>query len=75
MCFNTDRNKPAQEVIFSRKNIKGLNLDVKLSLTNCISDKTDYTLKGLVLLRKINTLLPCQSMLTIYKSFIRPHLD
>ena len=97
MSFNPDRNKQAQEVIFSRKLRKvfhpnlsfndqliersvahkhlGLTLDAKLSFTNCINDKINKTLKGVGLLRKLSTLLPRQSLLTIYKSFIRPHLD
>ena len=53
----------------------GLTLDEKLSFTNCINDKINKTLKGVGLLRKLSTLLPRQSLLTIYKSFIRPHLD
>ena len=53
----------------------GLTLDEKLSFTNCINDKTNKTLKGVGLLRKLSTLLPRQSLLTIYKSFIRPYLD
>ena len=53
----------------------GLTLDEKLSLTNCINDKINKTLKGVVLLRKLSALLLRQSLLTIYKSFIRPHLD
>ena len=97
MSFNPDRNKQAQEVIFSRKLRKvfhpnlsfndqpiersvththlGLTLDEKLPFTNCINDKINKTLKGVGLLRKLSTLLPRQSLLTIYKSFIRPHLD
>ena len=47
----------------------------KLSFTNCINDKINKTLKGVDLLRKLSTLLPRQSLLTIYKSFIRPHLN
>ena len=53
----------------------GLTLDEKLSFTNCINDKINKTLKGVGLLRKLSTLLPRQSLLTIYKSFIRPYLD
>ena len=53
----------------------GLTLDEKLSFTNCINDKINKTLKGVGLLRKLSTLLPRQSLLTIYKSFIRPQLD
>ena len=53
----------------------GLTLDEKLSFTNCINHKINKTLKGVGLLRKLSTLLPRQSLLTIYKSFIRPYLD
>ena len=53
----------------------GLTLDKKLSFTNCINNKINKTLKGISLLRKLSTLLSRQSLLTIYKSFIRPHLD
>ena len=97
MSFNPDRNKQAQEFIFSRKLRKvfypnlsfndqpierpvahkhlGLTLDEKLSFTNCINDKINKTLKGVGLLHRLSMLLPWQCLLTIYKSFIRPHLD
>ena len=52
----------------------GLTMNEKLSFTNCINDKINRTLKGVDLIRKLSTLLPRQSLLTIYKSFIRPHL-
>ena len=32
-------------------------------------------MKGIVLLRKLQSILPCLSLLTIYKSFMRPFLD
>ena len=97
MSFNPDRNKQAQEVIFSRKLRKvfhknfsfsdqpiqrsvthkhlGLNLDESLSFTNCINVKISKTLKGVGPLCKLSRLLLRQSLLTIYQSFIRPHLD
>ena len=53
----------------------GLTLDEKLSFTNCLDDKINKTLKGVGLLRKLSTLLLWQSLLTICKSFIKPHLD
>ena len=53
----------------------GLTLLEKLSFTNCINDKINKTLKGVGLLRKLSTVLPRQSLITIYKSFLRPHLD
>ena len=52
-----------------------LTLDEKLSFNNCINDEINKTLKSVCLLRKLSMLLPRQSLLTIYKSFIRPHLD
>ena len=52
-----------------------LTLDEKLSFTNCISDKINKMLKVVGLLRKLSALLPRQNLFTIYKSFIRPHLD
>ena len=48
----------------------GLTLDKKLSFTNCINDKTNKTLKGVGFFRKLITLLPRQSLLTIYESLI-----
>ena len=52
----------------------GLTLDEKLSCTNCINDKINKTLKGVGLVHKLSMLVPRQSWLTIYKSFIRPRL-
>ena len=31
--------------------------------------------KDISVIKKLNVTLPCSSLLTIYKSFIRPHLD
>ena len=53
----------------------GLTLDEQLPFTNYINNKTNKTLKGLGFLLKLSTLLPRQSLLTIYKSFIRTQLD
>ena len=97
MSVNPDRNKQAQEVIFSRKIRKGFNLNLyfndqsversvaykhlgltpneKLLFSNCNNDKINKTYKDVGLLPKLRTLLPRQSLLTIYKSFIRPHLN
>ena len=55
----------------------GLTLDSKLSFNEHINDKI-YQVnknKGVGLLRKLQTILPRNSLLTIYKSFIRPLLD
>ena len=50
-------------------------LDSELSFFDHINDKIKKTTKGVNIIRKMNLLLPCSSRLTIYKSFVRPHLD
>ena len=51
-----------------------LTLDSKLSFNEHINDKTNQANKGVGLLRKLQTIQPRNSLLTIYKSFIRPLL-
>ena len=61
-----------------RENIQkhlGLFLDSKLSFFDHVNEKTKKATKGANILRKLNLLLPHSSLLTIYKSFVRPHLD
>ena len=67
-------NDPSVERSVAHRYLE-LTLDEKLSLTNCISDKINKMLKVVGLLRKLSALLPRQNLFTIYKSFIRPHLD
>ena len=61
-----------------RENIQkhlGLFLDSKLSFLDHINEKIKKATKGVNVIRKMNLLLPRSSLLTIYKSFVRPHLD
>ena len=53
----------------------GLTLDSKLSFNEHINNKIHQAKKGVGLLRKLQTILPRNSLLTIYKSLIRPLLD
>ena len=53
----------------------GLFLDSKLSFFDHINEKIKKATKGVSLKRKMNLLLPRSSLLTIYKSFVRLHLD
>ena len=53
----------------------GLTLDSKLSFNEHINDKIHQANKSVGLLRKLQSILPRNSLLTIYKSFIRPLLD
>ena len=53
----------------------GLFLDEKLSFLEHIDVKIKKATVGINLMHKLNRLLPRSSLITIYKCFIRPHLD
>ena len=53
----------------------GLLLDEKLVFSEHINEELKKVTKSINLLRKLNLTLPRSSLLEIYKSFIRPHLD
>ena len=62
----------------NRKNTQkhlGLYLDTKLTFSEHINGKIKKAAKGISVIKKLNVVLPRSSLLTIYKSFIRPHLD
>ena len=50
-------------------------LDSKLNFSEYLKTILQKTNKTIRLLRKLQTLLPRAPLITIYKSFIRPHLD
>ena len=97
MSFNSDPNKQAQEVIFTRKSKNkhhtplmfnkskvfqsmtqkhlGLILDNKLSFEEYLTAMRAKVSRTIALLRKLQHVLPRQTLITIYKSFIRPYLD
>ena len=52
-----------------------MNLDSKLSIHEHIADKMNKAMKGIGILRKLQFVLPPSSSLTIYRSFMRPHLN
>ena len=61
-----------------RENIQkhlGFFVDSKLNFLDHINEKIKKATKGVNVIRKMNLLLPRSSLLTIYKSFVRPHLD
>ena len=65
---------------FSNSEVKlslslGLTLDRILSFNEHINDKICQASKGVGRRRKLHTILPRNSLLTIYKTFIRPLLD
>ena len=50
-------------------------LDSKLNFSGHINEKIKKATKGINVIRKINLSLPRSSLLTLYKSFVKPHLD
>ena len=89
MTFNPDQSKKTKEVILSRKVDKtgvavvrtqcqkhrGLYLDEKLSFSHYIKGKISKGNKEIGMMKRLSNLFPGNSLVTIYKSFIRPHLD
>ena len=53
----------------------GLFLDAALSFSEYINEKMKKAVKAISVIKKIKVSLPCFSLLTIYKSFIRPYLN
>ena len=53
----------------------GVILDVKLTFEEHLKNVFNKTNKTIGLLKKLSNLLPRQALVTIYKAFIRPHLD
>ena len=53
----------------------GLILDEKLNFKEHLKEKMSKAYRCIAVLRKLQNIIPRNSLLTIYKSFIRPHLD
>ena len=87
MSFNPDLSKQGQEVIFSRKASRfdhpqthcqkhlGLYLDERLNFSHHIQEKISKACKDIGVIRKLHYVPPRHLLLTIYKSFVRPHFD
>ena len=67
-------NKTPVAYSSSQKHL-GLILDEKLSFTNHIKVKIQKKGIRIDVIQSLNNILPRQALLTIYKSFVRPHLD
>ena len=52
-----------------------MHLDEKLNFNTHIKEKIAKVNKGTGIIRKLAHLLPRESLITIYKSFVRPHID
>ena len=71
-CFHFNNNPVNQTRL--QKYI-GMYLDPKLDFLEHLKNVQAKVNKSITLLRKLQTILPRPTLLTIYKAFIRPHLD
>ena len=53
----------------------GVILDEKLNFKTHIQTKISKAMTGVGIINKLRSVLPRSSLSTIYKSFVRPHLD
>ena len=53
----------------------GMYLDAKLNFQEYLNNVLSKVNKTIGFLHKLQALLLCQSLVTVYKAFIRPHLD
>ena len=68
MNHNSVKKVPSQKYL-------GMYLDAKLNFQEHLSNVLSNVNKTIGLLWKLQALLPRQSLVTVYKTFIRPHLD
>ena len=72
-CFHFNNN-PVNQTLGMQKHL-GMYLDPKLDFLEHLKNIQAKVNKSIALLRKLQTILPRPTLLTIYKAFIRPHLD
>ena len=53
----------------------GVYLDMKLNFKLHFKEKISKAMKGIGIIKKLSNILPRKSLITIYKSFVRPHFD
>ena len=53
----------------------GLKLDKRLNFREHLKYKLASANKGIRMLKKLSNNLPRHSLVTLYKTFVRPHLD
>ena len=78
ITFNTDPPLPLGDNNVSQVNsqkLLGIILDVKLTFEEHLKSVFKKTNKTIGLLQKLSNLLPRQALVTIFKAFVRPHLD
>ena len=66
-------NTPVSCVSFQKH--LGIYLDEKLNFSYNIKEKMSKAMKGIGIVKKLSNMFPRHSLITIYKAFVRPHLD
>ena len=84
VIFSRKSNKTDHPAVFfnedpvakasSQKHL-GMHLAEKINFNTHIKEKTSKANKGIGIIRKISQLFPRESLITIYKSFVRPQID
>ena len=67
-------NNSTIQQIASQKHL-GIHLDEELTFKHHINEKINKANRSIGIIRKLNNILPRSALLTIYRSFIRPHHD
>ena len=84
VIFSRKRQNPNHDSIYFNNNLVnqvhsqkhlGMHLDAKLNFEKHLDNIMSTVAKIVGLLRELHTVLPRSSLVTIYKAFIRPHLD
>ena len=85
VIFSRKRQNPNHDSIYFNNNLVnqvpsqwkhlGMHLDAKLKFEKHLDNIMSTVAKTVGLLRKLQAVLPRPSLVTIYKAFIRPHLD
>ena len=84
VIFSRKRQNPNHDLIYFNHNLVnqapskkhlGMHLDAKLNFEKHLDNIRITVAKTIGLLRKLQAVLPRPSLVTIYKAFIRPHLD
>ena len=70
LVFN---NTPVHQTHYQKH--LGVYLGMKLNFKLHIKEKISKAMKGICIIKKLSNVLPRKSLITIYKSFVRPHLD
>ena len=67
-------NNSTVQQISTQKHL-GIHLDEEHTFKHHLNEKINKANKGTEIIRKLNNILPCSALLTIYHCFVRLHFD